>query len=201
MTHPLPKASTTWLGIWPGSPLLVPAEPRFRSRNARTWSTPMAGRSELPSGKPSSFRRTELRLGEPEPPAKKRIIDVAVLVEPCQLARVSGYRASVRCSLSGVFSESGRCASAGLRAQPCRSPAPRPTLAGMASYGLSAGLGGSASRTRGTQECSPRLFTRAEEHTQRFRLGLRDFHAAPAFAADSLKVGLRRSRRSVSSAR
>ena len=109
MTHPLPKASTTWLGIWPGSPLLVPAEPRFRSRNARTWSTPMAGRSELPSGKPSSFRRTELRLGEPEPPAKKRIIDVAVLVEPCQLARVSGYRASVRCSLppAGVFSESG----------------------------------------------------------------------------------------------
>ena len=53
----------------------------------------MAGRSELPSGKPSSLRRTELRLGEPEPPAKKRIIDVAVLVEPCQLARVSGYRA------------------------------------------------------------------------------------------------------------
>ena len=53
----------------------------------------MAGRSELPSGKPSSFRRTELRLGEPEPPAKKRIIDVAVLVEPCQLARVTGYRA------------------------------------------------------------------------------------------------------------
>ena len=59
----------------------------------------MAGRSELPSGKPSSFRRTELRLGEPEPPAKKRIIDVAVLVEPCQLARVSGYRAmcAARC--------------------------------------------------------------------------------------------------------
>ena len=54
----------------------------------------MAGRSELPSGKPSSFRRTELRLGEPEPPAKKRIIDVAVLVEPVQLARVSGYRAT-----------------------------------------------------------------------------------------------------------
>ena len=53
----------------------------------------MAGRSELPSGNPSSFRRTELRLGEPEPPAKKRIIDVAVLVEPVQLARVSGYRA------------------------------------------------------------------------------------------------------------
>ena len=47
----------------------------------------------------------------------------------------------------------------------------------MASYGLSAGLGGSASRTRSTQQCSPRLFTRAEEHTQRFRLGLRDFHA------------------------
>ena len=69
----------------------------------------MAGRSELPSGNPSSLRRTELRLGEPEPPAKKRIIDVAVLVEPCQLARVSGYRASVRCSLppAGVFSESG----------------------------------------------------------------------------------------------
>ena len=69
----------------------------------------MAGRSELPSGNPSSFRRTELRLGEPEPPAKKRIIDVAVLVEPVQLARVSGYRAYVRCSLppAGVFSESG----------------------------------------------------------------------------------------------
>ena len=69
----------------------------------------MAGRSELPSGRPSSFRRTELRLGEPEPPAKKRIIDVAVLVEPCQLARVSGYRAYVRCSLppAGVFSDSG----------------------------------------------------------------------------------------------
>ena len=45
----------------------------------------------------------------------------------------------------------------------------------MASYGLSAGLGGSASRTRSTQQCSPRLFARAEEHTQRFRLGLRDF--------------------------
>jgi len=56
----------------------------------------------------------------------------------------------------------------------------------MASSGPSAGLGGSASRTRSTQQCSPRLFTRAEEHTQRFRLGLRDFHAAPAFAADSL---------------
>ena len=54
----------------------------------------MAGLSELPSGNPSSFRRTELRLGEPEPPAKKRIIDVAVLVEPVQLARVSGYRAT-----------------------------------------------------------------------------------------------------------
>ena len=53
----------------------------------------MAGRSELPSGKPSSFRLMELRLGEPEPPAKKRIIDVAVLVELCQLARVPGYRA------------------------------------------------------------------------------------------------------------
>ena len=53
----------------------------------------MAGRSELPSGNPSSLRRTELRLGEPEPPAKKRIIDGAVLVEPVQLARVSGYRA------------------------------------------------------------------------------------------------------------
>ena len=65
----------------------------------------MAGLSLLPSGKPSSFRRTELRLGEPEPPAKKRIIDVAVLVEPSQLARVSGYRAYVRCSLppAGVF--------------------------------------------------------------------------------------------------
>ena len=59
----------------------------------------MAGRSELPSGNPSSLRRTELRLGEPEPPAKKRIIDVAVLVEPCQLARVPGYRAmcAARC--------------------------------------------------------------------------------------------------------
>ena len=67
----------------------------------------MAGRSELPSGKPSSLRLTELRRGEPEPPAKKRIIDVSVLVEPLQLARVSGYRASVRCALSGVFSESG----------------------------------------------------------------------------------------------
>ena len=69
----------------------------------------MAGLSLLPSGRPSSLRRTELRLGEPEPPAKKRIIDVAVLVEPVQLAQVSGYRASVRCSLppAGVFSESG----------------------------------------------------------------------------------------------
>ena len=57
--------------------------------------------------------------------------------------------------------------------------------AGMASYGLSAGLGGSASRTRSTQQCSPRLFTRAEEHTQRFRLGLRDFtmrHSADSWA-------------------
>ena len=150
----------------------------------------MAGRSELPSGNPSSFRRTELRLGEPEPPAKKRIIDVAVLVEPVQLARVSGYRASVRCSLSGVFSESGRCASAGLRAQPCRSPAPRPTLAGMASYGLSAGLGGSASRTRSTQQCSPRLFTRAEEHTQRFRLGFCDFTHSAGFACCLLEASL-----------
>ncbi len=69
----------------------------------------MAGLSLLPSGNPSSFRRTELRLGEPEPPAKKRIIDVAVLVEPVQLARVARYRAYVRCSLrtAGVFSESG----------------------------------------------------------------------------------------------
>ena len=59
----------------------------------------MAGLSLLPSGRPSSLRRTELRLGEPEPPAKKRIIDVAVLVEPVQLARVSGYRAmcAARC--------------------------------------------------------------------------------------------------------
>ena len=163
----------------------------------------MAGRSEEPSGKPSSLRLTELRLGEPEPPAKKRIIDVAVLVEPSQLARVARYRVCVRCSLptAGVFSESGLGArrqafarsSSGRRRQGRR-------WAGMASYGLSAGLGGSASRTRGTQQCSPRLNTRAEEHTQRFRLGLRDFHAAPAFAADSLKVGLRRSRRSVSSA-
>ena len=164
----------------------------------------MAGRSELPSGNPSSFRRTELRLGEPEPPAKKRIIDVSVLVEPCQLARVSGYRAYVRCSLppAGVFSESGLGAlwQAVARSLSGRRRQGRRWL-GMASYGLSAGLGGSASRTRSTQECSPRLFTRAEEHTQRFRLGLRDFHAAPAFAADSLKVGLRRSRRIVSSAR
>ena len=56
---------------------------------------------------------------------------------------------------------------------------------GMASYGLSAGLGGSAPRTHGTQRCSPRLFTRAEEHTQRFRLGLRDFtmrHSADSWA-------------------
>ena len=58
----------------------------------------------------------------------------------------------------------------------------------MASYGLSAGLGGSASRTRSTQQCSPRLFTRAEEHTQRFRLGLRDFHAAPAALLGLLSV-------------
>ena len=84
----------------------------------------MAGRSELPSGKPSSFRRTELRLGEPEPPAKKRIIDVAVLVEPLQLARVSGTASmrAARCrppaSLVKVL----------WRAQLFRSPAPRPTL-------------------------------------------------------------------------
>ena len=86
----------------------MPALPLFLSRKASTWSTPMAGRSELPSGKPSSLRLTELRLGEPEPPAKKRIIDVAVLVEPSQLARVARYRVCVRCSLptAGVFSES-----------------------------------------------------------------------------------------------
>ena len=88
---------------------------------------------------------------------------------------------------------------AGLRAQPFRSPAPRPTLAGMASYGLSAGLGGSASRTRSTQQCSPRLFTRAEEHTQRFRLGLRGFTVR--LSADSWALPrVRRSRRSASSA-
>ena len=104
----------------------------------------MAGRSELPSGNPSSLRRTELRLGEPEPPAKKRIIDVAVLVEPCQLARVSGYRAYVRCSLptAGVFSESGLGAlwQAFARSLSGRRRQGRRWL-GMASYGLSAGLG------------------------------------------------------------
>ena len=158
----------------------------------------MAGRSELPSGNPSSFRRTELRLGEPEPPAKKRIIDVAVLVEPCQLGRVSGYRAMCAArwrppaSLVKVVGARRRPSRAGFPVAGAKADA------GMASYGPSAGLGGSASRTRSTQQCSPRLFTRAEEHTQRFRLGLRDFHAAPAaFAADSM----RRSRRSVCSAR
>ena len=143
MTHPFPKASTTWLGIWPGSPRLVPALPLFRSKNANTWSTPMAGRSELPSGRPSSFRRTELRLGEPEPPAKKRIIDVAVLVEPCQLARVSGYRAmcAARCrppaslvKVVGARRPGVARSSSGRRRQGRR-------WLGMASYGLSAGLG------------------------------------------------------------
>ena len=134
----------------------------------------MAGRSELPSGRPSSFRRTELRLGEPEPPAKKRIIDVAVLVEPCQLARY------VRCSLptAGVFSESGLGAlwQAFARSLSGRRRQGRRWLEWLPN-GLSAGLGGSASRTRSTQQCSPRLFTRAEEHTQRFRLGFCDFYA------------------------
>ena len=146
----------------------------------------MAGRSELPSGRPSSLRRTELRLGEPEPPAKKRIIDVAVLVEPVQLARVSGYRAmcASRCRppaslVKVVLARYGRPSRAAFPVAGAKADA------GMASYGLSAGLGGSASRTRSTQECSPRLFTRAEEHTQRFRLGLRDFtmpHTADSWA-------------------
>ena len=160
----------------------------------------MAGLSLLPSGKPSSFRRTELRLGEPEPPAKKRIIDVAVLVEPCQLARVSGYRAmcAARCrppaSLVIVVWGNGRASRAAVPVAGAKADA------GMASYGLSAGLGGSASRTRSTQQCSPRLFTRAEEHTQRFRLGLRDFTVR--LSADSWALPrVRRSRRSLSSAR
>ena len=160
----------------------------------------MAGRSELPSGNPSSLRRTELRLGEPEPPAKKRIIDVAVLVEPVQLARVSGYRAmcAARCRppaslVKVVLARYDRPSRAAFPVAGAKADA------GMASYGLSAGLGGSASRTRSTQECSPRLFTRAEEHTQRFRLGLRDFHAAPAAFAGTPEC-VRRSRRSVWSA-
>ena len=160
----------------------------------------MAGRSELPSGNPSSFRRTELRRGEPEPPAKKRIIDVSVLVEPVQLARVSGYRAmcAARCRppaslVKVVLARYGRPSRAALPVAGAKADA------GMASYGLSAGLGGSASRTRSTQECSPRLFTRAEEHTQRFRLGLRDFHAVLGLCCRLVKE-LRRSRRSVWSA-
>ena len=60
----------------------------------------------------------------------------------------------------------------------------------MASYGLSAGLGGSASRTRSTQQCSPRLFTRAEEHTQRFRLGFCDFTHSAGFACCLLEASL-----------
>ena len=129
----------------------------------------MAGRSEVPSGNPSSFRRTELRLGEPEPPAKKRIIDVAVLVEPCQLARVSGYRAMCAARwrppaslVKVVLARYGRPSRAA-----CRSPAPRPTLAGMASYGLSAGLGAQRKPEPPTQRSSLPLLIGAEKHTQR----------------------------------
>ena len=162
----------------------------------------MAGRSELPSGKPSSFRRTELRLGEPEPPAKKRIIDVAVLVEPCQLARVSGYRASVRCSLSGVFSESGRCASAGLRAQ----------LAGRRRQGrrrlewlpMACRQGSAAARRgRAARSSARRVFSRVQRSTR----SVSAWDCAiftqlrPLLPTPCLKVGLRRSRRSVCSAR
>ena len=129
----------------------------------------MAGRSELPSGKPSSFRRTELRLGEPEPPAKKRIIDVAVLVEPVQLARVSGYRAM--CAARWRPPASLVKVVLARRQQPFRSPAPRPTLAGMASC-LSAGLGAQRKPEPPTQRSSLPLLIGAEMHTQLFR---RDF--------------------------
>ena len=165
----------------------------------------MAGRSELPSGNPSSFRRTELRLGEPEPPAKKRIIDVAVLVEPCQLARVSGYRASVRCSLppAGVFSESGLGArrqafarsSSGRRRQGRRwlewlPLAPRQGSA-------------AARRGRAARRSARRVFSRVQRST---RSGSAWDCAIftqlrPLLPTPCLKVGLRRSRRSVCSAR
>ena len=126
----------------------------------------MAGRSELPSGKPSSFRRTELRLGEPEPPAKKRIIDVAVLVEPVQLARVSGYRAmcAARCrppaSLVKVV---------GAR-RPSRAAFPvagAKADAGWNGFLWPLGRARSAAETRAAQRSSLPLSIGAEKHTQR----------------------------------
>ena len=62
--------------------------------------------------------------------------------------------------------------------------------AGWNGFLWSAGLGGSASRTRSTQQCSPRLFTRAEEHTQRFRLGFCDFTHSAGFACCLLEASL-----------
>jgi len=130
----------------------------------------MAGLSLLPSGKPSSFRRTELRLGEPEPPAKKRIIDVAVLVEPSQLARVSGYRAYVRCSLppAGVFLVKvvGRPSRAAFPVAGAKADA------GWNGFLWPLGRARSAAETRAAQRSSLPLSIGAEKHTLRFR---RDF--------------------------
>ena len=128
----------------------------------------MAGRSELPSGNPSSFRRTELRLGEPEPPAKKRIIDVAVLVEPCQLARVSGYRAmcAARCRppsslVKVVLARYGRPSRAAFPVAGAKADA------GWNAFLWPLGRARSAAETRAAQRSSLPLSIGAEKHTQR----------------------------------
>ena len=125
----------------------------------------MAGRSELPSGNPSSFRRTELRLGEPEPPAKKRIIDVSVLVEPVQLARVPGYRVYGRCSLppAGVFLVKvvGRPSRAAFPVAGAKADA------GWNGFLWPLGRARSAAETRAAQRSSLPLSIGAEKHTQR----------------------------------
>ena len=145
MTQPGPKASTTWLGIWPGSPRLVP----LAFFETGPWSTPAAGRSECHqvNRRPFVSRNS---VSASRAPAKKRImVYVSVLCEPFMLARVTGYRAYVRCSLPTAgaaklmlgFARSSSVA--GVKAD-----------AGVA-HGLSAGLGGGAFLTHSKQRCSP----------------------------------------------
>ena len=163
----------------------------------------MAGLSLLPSGNPSSFRRTELRLGEPEPPAKKRIIDVAVLVEPCQLARVSGYRAMC----------AARCRPPASLVKVVLARVGRPSRAALPVAGAKADAGwngflwplGRARRQR-VADAQHAGVLAASFHTCRgahaaVPPGILRFYAQCRLRSPGLPAGQRRSHRSVSSAR
>ena len=103
---------------------------------------------------------------------------VPVLCEPFMLARVTGYRAYVRCSLPTAGAARNLCFA---RARPGRRRQGRRW--GMASYGLSAGLGGGAFLTHSKAALLAVFSDVQRSTTQRCRRDFADFAASAACLA------------------